>query len=48
MCNLQFSRKTVFELQRLVPGVSYEVINLITKHVNYSYPAKVEYSLTSK
>lgn len=56
--NLQHSKKTLLELQRLAGGVDYELIskklqdlediNLITKKVNYGYPARIEYALTTK
>lgn len=58
MCNLQFGRKTLFELLKLMPGVSYDVINLkltqleeinlIGKRISYDYPGKTYYFLTTK
>lgn len=58
MCNLKNGKKTIFELQRLMPAISFELINfklqqledqgLIYKAVNYAYPAKVQYGLTCK
>lgn len=58
MCNLQSGGKTLLDLQRLMAGVSYNLINLkleqleeiglIYKRVNYSYPAEIKYFLTIK
>lgn len=58
ICSLQSGGKTLLNLQRLMKGVSYDVINLklqqleeiglIFKKVNYSYPAEVKYFLTVK
>ena len=58
MCNLQGGGKTLFDLQKLMNGASYSIMNLklqqlediglIFKRVNYSYPAQVKYFLTIK
>ena len=56
MCNLQGGGKTLFDLQKLMNGASYSIMNLklqqlediglIFKRVNYAYPAQVKYFLT--
>lgn len=58
MCNLQSGGKTLLNLQRLMDGVSYDLINLklqqleeiglIYRRVTYTYPAEVKYFLTVK
>ena len=58
MCNLQGGGKTLFDLQKLMNGASYSIMNLklqqlediglIFKRVNYAYPAQVKYFLTIK
>lgn len=58
MCNLQSGGKTLFALQKLMNGVSFDLISLklqqleeiglIYKRVNYSYPAEIRYFLTIK
>lgn len=58
MCNLQSGGKTLFKLQKLMNGVSYNImtlklqqleeIGLIYKSVNYAYPAEIKYFLTIK
>lgn len=58
MCNLQSGGKTLFSLQKLMQGVSFDVmtlklqqleeIGLIYKRVNYAYPAEIKYFLTIK
>ena len=58
MCNLQGGGKTLFDLQKLMNGASYYIMNLklqqlediglIFKRVNYAYPAQVKYFLTIK
>lgn len=58
ICNLQSGGKTLLNLQRLMKGVSYDLISLklqqlediglIFKQVNYSYPAEIKYFLTVK
>ena len=58
MCNLQSGGKTLFSLQKLMDGVSFDLISLklqqleemglIYKSVNYSYPAEIKYFLTIK
>ena len=58
MCNLQGGGKTLFDLQKLMNGASYSIMNLklqqlediglIFKRVNYGYPAQVKYFLTIK
>lgn len=58
MCNLQSGGKTLFALQKLMDGVSFDLINLklqqleeiglIYKRINYSYPAEIKYFLTIK
>ena len=58
MCNLQSGGKTLFALQKLMDGVSFDLISLklqqleeiglIYKRVNYSYPAEIKYFLTIK
>lgn len=58
MCNLQGRGKTLFDLQKLMNGASYSIMNLklqqlediglIFKRVNYAYPAQVKYFLTIK
>ena len=58
MCNLQCGGKTLFDLQKLMNGASYSIMNLklqqlediglIFKRVNYAYPAQVKYFLTIK
>lgn len=58
MCNLQSGGKTLFALQKLVDGVSFDLISLklqqleeiglIYRRVNYSYPAEIKYFLTIK
>ena len=58
MCNLQSRGKTLFSLQKLMEGVSFDLmslklqqleeIGLIYKNVNYSYPAEIKYFLTIK
>ena len=58
MCNLQSGGKTLFALQKLMNGVSFDLISLklqqleeiglIYKRVNYSYPAEIKYFLTIK
>lgn len=58
MCNLQSGGKTLFALQKLMDGVSFDLISLklqqleeiglIYRRVNYSYPAEIRYFLTIK
>lgn len=58
MCNLQSGGKTLFKLQKLMNGVSYDImtlklhqlegIGLIYKSVNYAYPTEIKYFLTIK
>ena len=58
MCNLQGGGKTLLDLQKLMNGASYSIMNLklqqlediglIFKRVNYAYPAQVKYFLTIK
>ena len=58
MCNLQSGGKTLFALQKLMDGVSFDLISLklqqleeiglIYRRVNYSYPAEIKYFLTIK
>ena len=58
MCNLQSGGKTLFALQKLMNGASYDImslklqqledIGLIFKRVNLAYPAEIRYFLTVK
>ena len=58
MRNLQRGGKTLFELQRLVGGIDYDLISLklrqleeiglIYKRVSLSYPVETRYFLTTK
>lgn len=58
MCNLQSGGKNLFALQKLMDGVSYDImtlklnqleeIGLVFKRVSYSYPAQINYFLTIK
>ncbi len=58
MCNLQSGGKTLFQLQRLMDGATYDLLNLklrqleeiglIFSRLDYAYPAQVKYFLTVK